>query len=112
MTQIEISDRKRMLIFVNIVISCIASSMLATALTTALLTSLRTIAGAIGTAVFVAIMTVVSDSSVEKYGENASMHGVNVAFFAMAAASIVMVIIAVAGTRSSRQRVIDDIMED
>ena len=36
MTQIEISDRKRMLIFVNIVISCIASSMLATALTTAL----------------------------------------------------------------------------
>lgn len=83
-----------------------------TAHATALLTSLRTIAGAIGTAVFVAIMTVVSDSSVEKYGENASMHGVNVAFFAMAAASLVMVIIAVAGTRSSRQRVIDDIMED
>lgn len=36
MARPEISDRKRMLIFINIVISCIASSMLATALTTAL----------------------------------------------------------------------------
>lgn len=36
MTQTDITDRKRMLIFINIVISCIASSMLATALTTAL----------------------------------------------------------------------------
>ena len=32
----KITDKKRVLIFINILISCIASSMLATALTTAL----------------------------------------------------------------------------
>ncbi len=37
MAQTVVSDRKRMLIFVNIVISCIATSLLATALTTAML---------------------------------------------------------------------------
>ncbi len=37
MEQVAVSDRKRKLIFVNIVISCIASSLLATALTTAML---------------------------------------------------------------------------
>ena len=33
---VAITDRKRTLIFINIIITCIASSMLATALTTAL----------------------------------------------------------------------------
>ncbi|MCD7708616.1 MAG: DHA2 family efflux MFS transporter permease subunit [Clostridiales bacterium] len=37
MARVQVSSRKRMLIFVNIVISCIASSLLATALSTALL---------------------------------------------------------------------------
>ena len=35
-TEIRMTDRKRTMIFINIVITCIASSMLATALTTAL----------------------------------------------------------------------------
>lgn len=35
-TQKNITERKRLLIFLNIVISCIASSMLSTALTAAL----------------------------------------------------------------------------
>ncbi len=37
MAKTVVSDRKRMLIFINIVISCVASSLLATALTTAML---------------------------------------------------------------------------
>lgn len=111
MSRVEVSDRRRTLIFINIVISCIASSMLATALTTALLTSLRTIAGAIGTAVFVAVMTLAAESSAAEYGENASMHGVNIAFLAMAASSVVLIILAILGTRKSKSRVIDDIME-
>ena len=35
-TEIRMTDRQRTMIFINIVITCIASSMLATALTTAL----------------------------------------------------------------------------
>lgn len=79
---------------------------------TALLTSLRTIAGAIGTAVFVAVMTLAADSSAAKYGDEAAMHGINVAFLAMSAISIIMMILAVVGTGNSRSKVIDDIMED
>lgn len=82
-----------------------------TAHATALLTSLRTIAGAIGTAVFVAVMTLAAESSAAEYGENASMHGVNIAFLAMAASSVVLIILAILGTRKSKSRVIDDIME-
>lgn len=69
-----------------------------TAHATALLTSLRTIAGAIGSAVFVAVMTVTASHSAESYEEHASMHGVNAAFLAMAACSIVLLILAVVGT--------------
>lgn len=66
---------------------------------TALLTSLRTIAGAIGSAVFVAILTMVTNRSVQTYGEEASMHGVNMAFLTMALSSILLVILAVWGTK-------------
>lgn len=72
-----------------------------TAHATALLTSLRTIAGAIGTAVFVAVMTAVAEGSAGEYGENASIHGVNVAFLVMAAVSAVMLLVAIIGTRAS-----------
>lgn len=62
---------------------------------TALLTSLRTIAGAIGSAVFVGIMTLVASISANTYGVNANMHGLNVAFIAMAMATLVLFLIAV-----------------
>lgn len=64
-----------------------------------LLTSLRTIAGSIGSAVFVGIMTVVSTGSVEAYGDNALMHGMNISFFWMAAGSLVLLTISILGTR-------------
>ena len=79
---------------------------------TALLTSLRTIAGAVGSAVFVAVMTMVAQSSADPYGTDASIHGVNAAFLVMAVSSFLMLILAVAGTRTSRRNVIDDIMEE
>lgn len=66
-----------------------------TADASALLTSLRTIAGAIGQAVFVGIMTVVAAGSVDKYGENAMIHGLNVSFLAMSVGSMVLLLIAV-----------------
>ena len=67
---------------------------------TALLTSLRTIAGAIGSAIFVAVMTIVADHSQQAYGAQASMHGVNIAFLAMAGSSLVLILLAVIGTKS------------
>lgn len=69
-----------------------------TAHATALLTSLRTIAGAIGSAVFVAIMTAITENSLASYGDEASMHGVNMTFLAMAASSIVLLLLAIIGT--------------
>lgn len=69
-----------------------------TAHATALLTSLRTIAGAIGSAVFVAIMSMVTNNSLEKYGANASMHGVNMTFFAMTITGIILILLALLGT--------------
>lgn len=62
---------------------------------TALLTSLRTIAGAIGSAVFVGVMTVVADGSAAEYGGNAPIHGLNVAFAAMSAVTVVLLAISV-----------------
>ena len=62
---------------------------------TALLTSLRTIAGAIGTAIFVAIMTWMSETSADTYGEEAAMHGLNDTFLAMSLSTLALVIIAV-----------------
>lgn len=68
-----------------------------------LLTSFRTIAGSIGSAVFVGIMTAVSASSEAVYGDNALIHGMNVSFFWMAAGSLVLLLIAVFGTRSKSE---------
>ena len=62
---------------------------------TALLTSLRTIAGAVGSAVFSGIMTAVGASSVAAYGNEAPMHGLNIAFLAMSFATVVLLLIAV-----------------
>lgn len=60
---------------------------------TAILTSLRTISGAIGSAVFVAVMTVASNNPIKIYGENASIHGINVAYLAMAFTSIILLLV-------------------
>lgn len=70
-----------------------------TAHATALLTSLRTIAGAIGMAVFVGIMTVVADHSLVTYGNNAQIHGLNMAFLAMSLVSMTLLLIAVFGVK-------------
>lgn len=67
-----------------------------------LLTSLRTIAGSIGSAVFVGIMTVVSERSAASYGDLAQIHGMNIAFFWMAAGALVLIFISVFGTRNAR----------
>lgn len=68
-----------------------------------LLTSFRTIAGSIGSAVFVGIMTVVSASSAAKYGDNALIHGMNISFFWMAVGSLVLLMIAILGTRNMKR---------
>lgn len=73
-----------------------------TAHATALLTSLRTIAGAIGMAVFVGIMTVVADRSAA-YGDNASIHGLNMAFWAMSLGSMALLLIAVFGVKRRKK---------
>lgn len=61
---------------------------------TALLTSLRTIAGAVGSAVFVGIMSSVAKTSVS-LKDNAQIHGLNVAFAAMSAATLILLLIAI-----------------
>lgn len=61
-----------------------------------LLTSLRTVSGSIGAAVFVGIMSMVTASSTA-LGENASMHGLNIAFLSMSAGTLILVLIAVIG---------------
>lgn len=71
-----------------------------TAHATALLTSLRTIAGAMGTAVFVGIMNVTADHGAAVYGENAPIHGLNVTFLFMGAASVFLLLTAVFGVKS------------
>lgn len=67
-----------------------------------LLTSLRTIAGSMGSAVFVGIMTVVSAGSAAEYGDKAMIHGMNMSFFWMAFGSLILLLISVLGTRSSK----------
>jgi EmrB/QacA subfamily drug resistance transporter len=64
-----------------------------------LLTSFRTISGSIGSAVFVTIMTNVGAASVDKYGDGALMHGLNMAFAGMAISAVVLFAIALFGTR-------------
>lgn len=60
-----------------------------------LLTSLRTIAGSIGSAVFVGIMTVVSANSAASYGDNALMHGMNIAFLWMTLGALILLLFSV-----------------
>lgn len=74
-----------------------------TAHATALLTSLRTVSGALGTAIFVGIMTAVSESSVSAYGENASMHGLNMAFLAMTAVNVLFILLALFGVKKENE---------
>lgn len=64
-----------------------------TAYGTAILTSLRTIAGAIGSSVFVAIMTIVAEHSVENFGINAQIHGLNVTFLVMSCITVILLCI-------------------
>lgn len=64
-----------------------------TAYGTAILTSLRTIAGAIGSSVFVAIMTIVAEHSVENFGVNAQIHGLNVTFLVMSCITVILLCI-------------------
>ena len=68
-----------------------------------LLTSFRTISGAIGSALFVGIMTTVGANSEAVYGNDALMHGMNVAFFGMAMGAAVLFIISVFGVKSNKR---------
>ncbi|MGN1191769.1 MAG: DHA2 family efflux MFS transporter permease subunit [Dorea sp.] len=67
-----------------------------------LLTSFRTIAGSIGSAVFVGIMNAVSEKSVETYGDNALMHGMNISFLWMAAGALVLLMISIFLTKKGK----------
>ena len=68
-----------------------------------LLTSFRTISGSIGSAVFVGIMTAVSASSAAAYGDQAQMHGMNVAFLGMTAGAAVLLLISIFAVRKEKQ---------
>jgi MFS family permease len=61
-----------------------------------LLTSFRTISGSIGSAVFVGIMTFVGSSST-------LMHGLNMAFVAMALSALALAVLAIWGTRKTKE---------
>ena len=71
---------------------------------TAILTSLRTISGAIGSAVFVAVMTVVANNSAKTFGENAKIHGLNIAFAAMSFVTAILVCIALFGVKDKSKK--------
>lgn len=75
-----------------------------TAHATALLTSLRTVSGALGSAVFVGIMTYVGQNSAASHGETAAIHGLNVTFFIMSAVNVLLILIAVFGVKSGKQK--------
>lgn len=64
-----------------------------------LLTSLRTVSGSIGAAIFVGIMSLVTATSTVVYGENASMHGLNISFLSMSVATFILVLISILGVR-------------
>lgn len=80
-----------------------AISLSSTAHATALLTSLRTIAGAIGSAVFVGVMAVVANHSIETYGEEAQIHGLNITFLVMSFVSMMLLLIAIFGVKKRRK---------
>ncbi|HJA93220.1 MAG TPA: DHA2 family efflux MFS transporter permease subunit [Candidatus Eisenbergiella merdipullorum] len=68
-----------------------------------LLTSFRTIAGSIGSAVFVGIMNAVSASSAAAYGDQAQMHGMNVAFLGMSAGAVLLMLISIFAVRKAKR---------
>ncbi len=74
-----------------------------TAHATALLASLRTVAGSIGAAVFVGIMTLAQNNAAARMGENAPIHGMNVAFIWMAVFTVAMLLLAVFGVRRQKK---------
>jgi uncharacterized membrane protein YqjE len=47
-------------------------------------------------------MMVVSSSSVDKYGDSAFMHGLNMSFAAMSVSALLLVVLAVVGTGKNR----------
>lgn len=67
-----------------------------------LLTSLRTISGSVGSTVFVSIMMVVGNISADAYGDAAQMHGLNTAFIAMSAVTLILLLIAIFGVGSKK----------
>lgn len=67
-----------------------------------LLASFRTIAGSIGSALFVGIMTLVSQSSAEAYGDRALIHGMNVAFLWMAAGALILLGISIFAVKNEK----------
>ena len=67
-----------------------------------LLTSFRTIAGSIGSALFVGIMTLVSQSSAEAYGDRALIHGMNVAFLWIAAGALILLGISIFAVKNEK----------
>jgi EmrB/QacA subfamily drug resistance transporter len=67
-----------------------------------LLTSFRTISGSIGSAVFVGIMTTVGKNSTDKFGDGALMHGLNIAFLAMACSALILAVTAILGTSEKK----------
>jgi EmrB/QacA subfamily drug resistance transporter len=69
---------------------------------TSLLSSFRTIAGSIGSAVFVAIMSAVQEASAGTYGENAPMHGMNIAFACMAITAVPLLLLALFGVKDRK----------
>lgn len=71
---------------------------------TALLTSLRTITGAIGSAIFVGVMSMVANASLATYGENAQIHGLNIAYLWMALSTVVLLAIAVFFVKDRKRR--------
>jgi hypothetical protein len=69
---------------------------------TSLLSSFRTIAGSIGSAVFVAIMSAVQEASAGTYGDNAPMHGMNIAFACMAITAVPLLLLALFGVKDRK----------
>ncbi len=70
---------------------------------TALLTSLRTIAGSLGTAIFVAVMTITSENSMVRMEvSQASMRGVSMAFLGMLISDVILLVLALWGTKKKR----------
>lgn len=70
---------------------------------TAMLISLRTTAGAVGSAIFVGIMTFAAGRSAAVYGENAEMHGLNIAFIFMSFVTMIMFAIAVFMVKENKE---------